>query len=132
VTGYCRLSRSRPVWRGRSSGKRIAPCRFGSSRRPRTVGGRMPRLSQLRQGSVYRYVGSTGRSTSRRAAHGEAASAGRDQASGLVCREVTGRGGLDVTLEVANRGAGPSPENAVHRPFVITQTTQRFLDLPPV
>ena len=70
--------------------------------------------------------------TSRRAAHGEAASAGGDQASGLVRREVTGRGGLDVTLEVANCGAGPSPENAVHRPFVITQTTKRFLDLPPV
>ena len=47
-------------------------------------------------------------------------SAGRDQAIGLVRREVTGRGGLDVTLEVANCGAGPSPENAVHRPFVIT------------
>jgi hypothetical protein len=66
------------------------------------------------------------------AAHGEAASAGRDQASGLIRREVTGRGGLDVTLEVANRDAGPSPENAVHRPFVITQATERFLHLPPV
>jgi len=67
-----------------------------------------------------------------RAAHGEAASAGCDQPSGLVRREATGRSGLDVTLEVANRGAGPSPENAVHRPFVITQGTERFLDLPSV
>lgn len=70
-------------------------------------------------------------SASRRAAHGEAASACRDQASGLVRREVAGRGGLDVTLEVANRGAGRSPENAIHRPFVITEATERFLDLPP-
>jgi hypothetical protein len=62
---------------------------------------------------------------------GEVGSAGRDQAIGLVRREVTGRGGLDVTLEVANRCPGPSPEDAVHRPFVITQATQRFLDLPP-
>jgi hypothetical protein len=59
-------------------------------------------------------------------------SAGRDQAIGLVRREVTGRGGLDVTLEVANRCPGFSPKDAVHRPFVIIQATQRFLDLPPV
>ena len=50
-------------------------------------------------------------------------SAGRDQAIGLVRREVTGRGGLDVTLEVANRCPGFSPEDAVHRPFVIIQAT---------
>ena len=53
----------------------------------------------------------------------EVDSVGRDQAIGLVRREVTGRGGLVVALEVANRCAGPSPEDAVHRPFVISQAT---------
>ena len=50
-------------------------------------------------------------------------SAGRDQAVGLVRREVAGRGGLDVALEVANCCAGLWPEDAVHGPFVITQAT---------
>jgi hypothetical protein len=84
--------------------------------------------------SVSASVGLCGRvpSASRRAVPGKAASAGRDQASGFVRREVTGRGGLDVALEVANRGAGPSPEAAVHGPLVITPATERFLDLPPI
>jgi hypothetical protein len=59
----------------------------------------------------------------RRWVHGEVDSGGRDQAVGLIRGEVTGRGGLDVALEVANRCAGPSPEDAVYRPFVITQAT---------
>jgi hypothetical protein len=54
---------------------------------------------------------------------GEFGSAGRDQAIGLVRREVTGRGGFDVALEVTDRCADLSPEDAVHRPFVITQAT---------
>src|SRR5690349_17363657 len=60
----------------------------------------------------------------------EATSSRRNQAVGLVGREVTRRVGADVLLEAADGCAGQWPEDAVCRPFVIAQATQRFLNLP--
>ncbi len=53
-----------------------------------------------------------------------------DQPAGLIRRERSRRLGLDVLLEAADGSAGQRAEDAVHRSFVITRATERFLNLP--
>jgi hypothetical protein len=62
----------------------------------------------------------------------KAASSRRDQAVGLVRREITGCVGSDALLEAADGCVGQWPENAVYWPFVVVQAMQRFLNLPAI
>jgi hypothetical protein len=55
-----------------------------------------------------------------------------NEAAGLVRRDDTRRLGPDILLVVANGDAGQRPEEAVHRPRVVSQPMQRRLDLAAI
>lgn len=52
------------------------------------------------------------------------------QAGGLLRGQVAGRFRADILLEAANGVPGQPTENAIHMPLIVTQSVQRFLDLP--
>jgi hypothetical protein len=54
------------------------------------------------------------------------------QPAGLIRRQRPRRLGPDVPLEALDGGTGQRSKDAVHRPSVISQATQRLLDLPPI
>jgi hypothetical protein len=57
----------------------------------------------------------------------------RHQLVRLICRKVTSRFGPNVLLLEAPDGcAGPWPQDAVDRPFVIAQAMQCFLNLSAI
>jgi hypothetical protein len=55
-----------------------------------------------------------------------------DQAASLGSRKGPGRLGPNSPLKALDGGTRQRSKDAVHRPLVIPQATQRFLNLPPI